>query len=108
MSINTTPVNSFVNKGLSKYSDAVEKNPSNNKNGKDYIKSDVKKWIITPILLFHSAGFIVLTCLAWVFAGVSQDLSNFVWIALIGAIAGTPYAFSTNVKKLKDAVSGTT
>ena len=58
---------SKIGKGNAKHSDTEEKNKNKEDSGAGYIPTAAKLWIITPILCFHVAGFIVLLYLAATF-----------------------------------------
>ena len=98
------PVSNTIHKA-SEYDNAEVNNTSGETGGKHYLTLDVKRWIVTPILVFHLVGFAVLLWLCFEFLYGEQDASPFVWPALIAALAGIPYGFAFNVKKLIDAIT---
>lgn len=89
------------------YADTEADNTSGETGGKDYLTWNVKRWIVLPILMFHTVGFVVLLWLCFEFMYGARETPPYVWPALIVALAGIPYGFAFNVKKLVDAITPT-
>ena len=94
-----------IGKGSTKHPSTEKGNINKETAGTGYIATTTKLWIITPILSFHVAGFIVLLYLAAIFLDSEDDVYQWAWPALIVALAGIPFGFASNVKKLADALT---
>ena len=97
-----------IEKGSIKHTSTEKGNTSKEDMGAGHITTATKQWIIIPILCFHIAGFVVLVLLVTIFLGSEDDVYQWAWPALIVALAGIPFGFASNVKKLVDAVSPST
>ena len=81
------------------------KNPSEQKSGQDNITWNVKRWIFTPIILFHVGGFVMLVVLTGFFL-IDEPSSPWVWPAMIAGFTGIPFALASNIKMLINAIPG--
>ena len=79
-------------------------NPSNAQASPALTKEGIQ-WIIIPIIMFQSAGFIILLVIFGLFVFDIITPPDYVWLALIGAFAGMPFAFTINIKNMMNVVS---
>ena len=71
---------------------------------RNMLPPDVKNLLVKPILIYHTVGLGVLVTLVIVFLVHEESTPLYFWPAVIAGIAGLPFAFASNVKKLVDAV----
>lgn len=85
-----------------KHESAQRQNPSGEPSGRDYLTPNIKYWIVLPALAFQTIGIIILVFITLHFFE-NHPISPYPWLALIAALAGIPFGFAANIRKLIDA-----
>ena len=96
---------SKISSGRNKHERPQPNNPSSEPSGSNVLPDDIKRLLVMPLLVLQIGGFGGLIAILVVFIVGRVEVTSWMWVALIAALAGSPYGLAVNIKKVTDAVS---